>query len=309
MTALDATAATPAARPGSHRGGLLRALGRTHRTALGLWLTALAVAAAALIWLHSFGDEARAGMSACATPPTDGLPSCAAVEAITADEAYANGIAVLADALSLVMFPVAAWAGGALIGRELESGTAQLAWTQSVSPLRWLTAKLAAPAALLTAGTGGLVLLNDWARGDGNPNLVGDWYDPDAFVSTGPVAVGYALAGLALGALAGLVWRRALPAAGVALAASLLLHSVLERYRENLWPAVTRTEAGSLELPRSAFQIAWADTPRHGVLLTRATFHPESHFWPLQYMETGLLLAVAGTATAAAFLLLARRLP
>jgi hypothetical protein len=309
MTALDATAATPPAPPGSHRGGLLRALGRTHRTALVLWLTALAVAAAALIWLHSFGDEARAGMSACATPPTDGLPSCAAVKAIIADEAYSNGIAVLADALSLVMFPVAAWAGGALIGRELESGTAQLAWTQSVGPLRWLTAKVAAPAALLTAGTGALVLLNVWARGDGNPNLVGDWYDPDAFVSTGPVAVGYALAGLALGALAGLVWRRALPAAGVALAASLLLHSVLERYRENLWPAVTRTEAGSLELPRSAFQIAWADTPRHGVLLTRATFHPESHFWPLQYVETGLLLAVAGTATAAAFLLLARRLP
>ncbi|MFJ8048879.1 hypothetical protein [Streptomyces luteogriseus] len=245
-------------------------------------------------------------MSACATPPTDGLPSCAAVEAITADETYANGIATLADALSLVMFPVAAWAGGALIGRELENGTARLAWTQSVSPLRWLAAKLAVPALLLTAGTGGLVLLNDWARGDGNPNLVGDWYDPDAFVSTGPVAVGYALAGLALGALAGLVWRRALHAAGAALAASLLLHSVLERYRESLWPAVTRTEAGTLELPRSAFQVTWADPTRHGVRLSRATFHPESHFWPLQYVETGLLLAVAGTATAAAFVLLAR---
>ncbi|MFJ4539015.1 hypothetical protein ACIP39_24105 [Streptomyces tibetensis] len=308
MTALTATT-TPAARPALHRGGLLRAVLRTHRTALLLSLLALAAATAALIWLHSLENEARAGVSACATPPTDGLPSCAAVEAITVDGTYANGIAVLGTALSWVMFPVAAWAGGALVGRELESGTAQLAWTQSVRPLRWLAAKLAAPAALLTAGTGALVLLNVWARGDGDPDLVGDWYYPDAFVSTGPVAVAYALAGLALGALAGLVWRRALPATGVALAASLLLHSLLERYRENLWPAVTRTEVGSLELPRSAFQVAWADTPRHGVLVTRATFHPESHFWPLQYVETGLLLAVAGTATAAAFLLLARRLP
>ncbi|MGW7496973.1 hypothetical protein ACWGKA_22105 [Streptomyces luteogriseus] len=306
MTAL---ATAPAAAPGTRRGGLLRAVGRTHRAALVLSLMALAAAAVALIWLHSLGDEARAGASACATPPTGRLPSCAVVDAINADETYRDGMSALATALSLLMFPVAAWAGGALIGRELENGTAPLAWTQSVSPARWLAVKLAAPAALLTAGTVGLLLLNDWARGDGDPNLVGDWYDPDAFVSTGPVAVAYALAGLALGALAGLVWRRALPAAGVALAASLLLYNALERYREKLWPAVTRTEAGDLELPRSAFQVTWSDVPRDGVLLTRATFHPESHFWPLQYVETGLLLAVAGTATAAAFLLLARRLP
>ncbi|MFJ7338357.1 hypothetical protein ACIQUU_34635 [Streptomyces sp. NPDC101116] len=309
MTALDTVPAAPATRPGPHRGGLLRAVARTHRTALVLSLAALAAATAALILLHALGDEARAGMSACATPPTDRLPSCAAVEAISADETYANGIAVLATALSWVMFPVAAWAGGALVGRELESGTAGLAWTQSVGPLRWLAVKLAAPAALLTAGTGTLVLLNRWARGDGDPDLVGDWYYPDAFVSTGPVAVAYALAGLALGALAGLVWRRALPATGVALAAALLVHSLLERHREDLWPAVTRTEAGTLELPRSAFQVAWQDAPRHGVTLTRATFHPESHFWPLQYVETGLLLAVAAAATAAAFLVLSRRLP
>ncbi|MFF8016032.1 hypothetical protein [Streptomyces sp. NPDC007929] len=304
MTALT-TAAAPAARPG----GLLRAVGRTHRAALALSLPALALAALALVWLHSLGDEARAGSSACATPPSGGLPSCAAVDAITADATYRDGMSAVATALSLLMFPVAAWAGGALIGRELEHGTAQLAWTQSVTPVRWLAVKLAVPAALLTAGTSGLLLLNTWARGDGDPDLVGDWYHPDAFVSTGPVAVGYALAGLALGALAGLVWRRALPAAGVALAASLLLHGLLERFREYLWPTVTRTEAGALELPRSAFQVTWSDPARQGAGPSRATFHPESHFWPLQYVETGLLLAVAGTATAAAFLLLARRLP
>jgi hypothetical protein len=282
---------------------------RTHRAALVLWLAALAVAAVALIWLHSLGDEARQGMSACSTPPTHRLPSCAAVEAITADETYANGIAVIASLLSWAMFPVAAWAGGALTGRELESGTAQLAWTQSLHPLRWLAVKLAAPAALLTAGTGGLVLLNIRARGDGDPDLVGDWYNPDAFVSTGPVAVAYALAGLALGALAGLVWRRALPAAGTALAASLLLHHLLERHREDLWPTVSRFAPGSIDLPRSVLQVTWDTSMPHGVGISHATFHPPSHFWPLQYVESGLLLAVAGTATAAAFLLLARRLP
>ncbi|MFJ4981599.1 hypothetical protein ACIP6X_40910 [Streptomyces coeruleorubidus] len=47
----------------------------------------------------------------------------------------------------------------------------------------------------------------------------------------------------------------------------------------------------------------------NGVWLTRAEFHPGSHFRPLQYAESGILLAVAATATATAFALLARRLP
>ncbi|MEG8279168.1 hypothetical protein [Streptomyces sp. AHA2] len=290
-------------------GGLLRALARTQRTALVLTLVALSAAAAALLRLHALGGPARAGHGACATPPAHGLPSCAAVEAITADEIYANGLAVLASLLTWSMIPVAAWAGGALVGRELEDGTARLAWTQSVTPVRWLAVKLAAPAALLTAGTGGLVLLNVRARGDGDPDLTGDWYHPEVFVSTGPVAVAQVLAGLGLGALAALVWRRALPAAGAAAGVSLLLHALLERHREDLWPTVTRGTVGSLELPRSAFQVSWYEQTPHGVPFSRATFHPESHFRPLQYVETGVLLAVAATATAAAFLLLARRLP
>ncbi|GGY28389.1 hypothetical protein [Streptomyces djakartensis] len=308
MSAL-ASAATPLTRPAPRPGGLLRTVARTHRPALVLSALALAATTVALVWLHGLGGEARAGDSACATPPTDRLPSCAAVEAITADETYANGLAVIATVLSYAVFPVAAWAGGALIGRELENGTAQLAWTQSVGPARWLAAKLAVPAALLTAGTSGTVLLNVWARGDGDPDLAGDWYYPDVFVSTGPVAVAYPLAGLAFGALAGLVWRRALPAAGMGLAASLLLHTLLERHREELWPAVTRVAAGSIELPRSAFQVSWDTATPNGVHITRATFHPQSHYWPLQYVETGLLLAVAAAATATAFALLARRLP
>jgi hypothetical protein len=35
--------------------------------------------------------------------------------------------------------------------------------------------------------------------------------------------------------------------------------------------------------------------------------HPASHFWPLQLVETGIVLAVAALATAAAFALLRRR--
>ncbi|MEY9992440.1 hypothetical protein ABIE67_004472 [Streptomyces sp. V4I8] len=303
MTAALTAATAPAARTPRGPSGLVWAVLRVHRTALVFWGLALTAATGCLIWMYALADDARRGASACAVPATDRLPSCTAVNAITADETYSSGIALITTALSYLVFPVAAWAGGALIGRELESGTAQLAWAQSVTPARWLAAKLAVPAVLLASGTGALVLVNLWARGDDNPNLVGDWYYSDVFIGTGPAAVAYALAGLALGALAGLVCRRALPAAGVGFAAALVLYNVLDRYREDLRPTVTRVEAGGFEPPRSAWQMGWNDG------LTRATYHPRSHFWPLQYVETGILLAVAAVATLAAFGLLRRRMP
>ncbi|MER6184599.1 hypothetical protein [Streptomyces sp. NPDC001652] len=288
MSALSVPTAAPAVR------GVLR----PHRAALVLWLTALAAAAVHLVWLHSLADEARAGVGACAVPQQSGLPLCSAVEAISADATYRDGIALVTGALALVMFPAAGWAG-AVIGRELENRTALLAWTQGVSPARWLAAKLTVPAVLLAAGTGAIAVLNRWARGDGDPNLVGDWYYPDVFIATGPAAVAYALAGLALGALAGLLTGRALAGAGVAFAACLVLYNLVDLFREDLWPTLTRR--GAFEPPRSYYQVDWSANE------TVLRYHPRSHFWPLQYVETGLLLAIAAAATTTAFVLLRRR--
>ncbi|BAC71780.1 putative secreted protein [Streptomyces avermitilis MA-4680 = NBRC 14893] len=306
---------------------------RLHRSAVVLWGGALLAATVALIWMYAIGDDARAGIGACATPATGQLPPCSAVHAITADGIYADTLASVGTAVSYLMFPVAAWAGGALTGRELETGTAHLDWTQSVTPARWLAARLTVPAALLASGTAAAVLLNVWARQDGNPDLVGDWYYADVFVSTGPAAVAHVLAGLALGALAGLLTKKTLPAIGLALAATLVLHNALDWYRTSLWPTVTTTGRAALDLPRSALDL------EHGVITTTgerignntacvgsdsladvqrcksssnltdfwATYHPRSHFWPLQFMETGLLLALAAAATATAFWLLRRR--
>jgi hypothetical protein len=40
-----------------------------------------------------------------------------------------------------------------------------------------------------------------------------------------------------------------------------------------------------------------------------AEYHPASHYWPLQFVETGIVLALAAAAVAASFWLLRRRLP
>ncbi|MFF6999463.1 hypothetical protein ACFY93_31615 [Streptomyces sp. NPDC008313] len=305
---------------------------RLHRTALVLWGLALLAAVVALVWMYAIGDEARRGTAACGYPSTT-LPGCTAREAITADETYSATLAFVGTALSYLILPVAAWAGGALVAHELESGTARLAWTQAMTPTRWLASRLALPAALLTAGTTAVVLLVVRAQQDGDPNLVGDWYAPDVFVSTGPVAVAHVLAGLALGALAGLLTRRTLTGAGLALAAALLLHNALEWFRASLWPATTVTGPHALDLPRSVQQLengavtaggerigddmacvgsdSAADLrrckARTGLTDFWATYHPKSDFWPLQLTETAVVLGVAALATAAAFTLLRRR--
>ncbi|MET9970611.1 hypothetical protein ABZZ80_33030, partial [Streptomyces sp. NPDC006356] len=232
--------------------GLVWATLRVHRTALVFWGLALTAATVCLVWMYAIADDARRGNVPCAEPAHDGYPSCSSVEGITVDDTYSNGIGLLTTALSYVIFPVAAWAGGALIGRELESGTARLAWTQSVAPTRWLAARLAVPAVLLTAATGTVALLGLWARQDDNPNLVGDWYYPDVFLGTGPTAVAYPLAGLALGALAGLLLRRALPAAGVGFAAALLLYNLRGRDPPDNGPPGPPPPPRGVERPRAA---------------------------------------------------------
>ncbi|MEU9139131.1 hypothetical protein AB0D33_24770 [Streptomyces sp. NPDC048404] len=320
-------------RPAPYRpSGLIWTVLRLHRAALYVWGAALLTVVAALIWMHAIGPDARAATGDC--DAADPFPmDCGIIQETEAHKIYAYGLALVSACVTYLMYAVAVWAGAALTGRELENGTARLAWTQSVTPARWLAAKLAVPAVLLTAGTTLAVLLGDWARRAGNRELFGGWFNTNVFISSGPVAVAYALAGLALGALAGLALRRALPAAAAALAAAYVLHEVLDRFRMSLWPAETATGPAALRLPNGTLVLEHGAVTGDGERLSTSmacvgtdgaaalercvkgsgladfwtTYQPASHFWPLQLVESGLLLAVTGLAAAAAFALLRRR--
>ena len=124
---------------------------------------------------------------------------------------------VLAAALVLIVpVLIGMFWGAPLIARELETGTFRLAWTQSVSRMRWLLVKLGL-VGLASAAVGGLLSL-----------MVTWWYSPidkvnqgrfgaAAFGLHGFVPAGYALFAFALGATAGLLFRRTLPAMAVTL--------------------------------------------------------------------------------------------
>ncbi|MGW2050367.1 hypothetical protein ACWCPF_35125 [Streptomyces sp. NPDC001858] len=308
--------------------GVAHAVLRVHRAALVVWALAVAGLSGCLVFLTKIAaaDE-RAAAEACERAGQDW---CDSTMGWTGYSPLVEWIGLITGFLFLA---VAAFAGSALIGRELESGTARLAWTQGVSPTRWLAAKLAVPALTVSVGATVLVLVHRWAWAANQDLLFDDWWAESAFLSRGPTTVAYALCALAVGALTALLLRRTLPALAVSMAATGLLGYVMAQFRYALWPAVTLTSpTQDVDRPDTAWELgngavihgrrspdfdiwqcdaAVAEGRRClddlGFSGTYVTYHPESHFWPLQLVESGIVLAVAAAVTAAAFVLLRRR--
>ncbi|MEU3074768.1 hypothetical protein [Streptomyces laurentii] len=236
--------------------------------------------------------------------------------------------------LGLLLLPaaVAGYMAGPLVARELETGTYRLAWTQSASPARWLAAKLTASAVITVVLVVVVNLVFRWSWDDApDADYPSSWYDPTVYASLpGTVPVAATLFGLALGALVGLLIRRTLPAL---LTSALLTGGVIlafVKYRHLLWPTETLTgtalgrsdrsdRSWTLEqgmLTSSGQKVSLEDCRWDAGCLTRqggvtdyADVHPQSHFWPLQLVETGILLALAALALLAAFRVLRSRLP
>ncbi|MFJ6013141.1 hypothetical protein [Streptomyces sp. NPDC092952] len=236
----------------------------------------------------------------------------------------------LLEYAGLVMMLVPAFVGmfvaGPMVARELESGTFRLSWSQGISPARWLAAKLAVPAVATVAGVSVLSAVYTWAvpRADRTQYPM-ETYDRTVYGSMGTVPVGYTLCMLALGTLAGLLLRRTFPAMIATVVAYAPLTAIMNRVREDLWPTVRVTEnqwvrdnttwlVDSETLTASGKPLDPAVCGEPGApaackgAVDYVDYHPLSHFWPLQLVETGILLAVAALAVALAFRVL-RGLP
>ncbi len=108
--------------------------------------------------------------------------------------------------------------GAPLVAREFETGTFRLAWTQGITRVRWLAAKLAiAGAAAIAAGEVFTLMVAWWSSPIHRANPGYTAFIPGSF-HTGVAPAGYAAFAFALGVTAGLVIRRTLPAMAVTLA-------------------------------------------------------------------------------------------
>ncbi|MEU6381019.1 ABC transporter permease [Streptomyces sp. NPDC046909] len=303
---------------------------RLHRPALLVWTLVLVALGGALLWLWGpLADASAAAFRQIAACKTE---SCRYDQASILR--YKDVYNYVTFGVLAVPFLVAAWAGAALTGRELEQHTAQLAWTQGVSPTRWLATKLALPAALVTAGTGLLVLLHHqmWWAAEGHIDTAKTWYDPPTFYAGGPITVALALAGLFAGAFAGILLRRSLAALGAAVAAVGALWFGLHQALPYLWSPVTSTASLAQEWPSGAgIDVStglYTATGKHlanpfcgstiskecetlyerlGAVGWYKDYHPLSHYWPLQLTASALVLAVAALLALAAFRVTAAR--
>ncbi|MFF6999464.1 hypothetical protein ACFY93_31620 [Streptomyces sp. NPDC008313] len=304
-------APAPARRAFPRTGGLAWTVLRVHRAALWSWTAFVVFTAGLLLWL--LGPGANASQRAFDTYgyyPPGGVDS---------DKyAYDSLFHAPATLIALATFVVPLFAGSALIGRELESGTARLVWAQSVAPARWLAARLTVPAVLITAGTTLLVVLYRilWAAHSGL--LIAGFAPRALYFSIGPATVALPLLGLAVGALTGLLMRRALPALGVAAGIQYLITA----FRDRLWPLQRNPVYGALpDLSVHGGALTSGGTlirdpycygdrkcaDRHGIVGYTREYLPSPDYWPRQLLETGVLLALTAIVVAVAFAVLNRR--
>jgi len=132
---------------------------------------------------------------------------------------YGETVIIVSIALQAVPALIGAFIGAPVLARELETGTFRYAWTQGIGRLRWTVGKLVLLAVTVTAAAGALTVLFAWynqpwaAAGYVTP------FSPRVFDLLGVAFAAWALAAFAIGALAGMVIRRAVPAIAATLAA------------------------------------------------------------------------------------------
>ena len=112
---------------------------------------------------------------------------------------------------------IGAFVGAPVLARELESGTFRYAWTQGFGRRRWAIAKLVLLAVVLTAAAGAFGALLTWYYGPfvGNQTLGlprTTPLTPALFDLRGAGFPAWTLAAFAIGALAGMLIRRVVPA-------------------------------------------------------------------------------------------------
>ncbi|MEU6681243.1 ABC transporter permease [Streptomyces sp. NPDC046925] len=307
---------------------------RLHRTTL--W-TALGLLVFAAVLTGFFR------WAAAAYPQT--LDSCGAGPCENAFLGFASAQDLLNEFMrkaskGLLLLPllIGVFVAGPMVGRELESGLHRLAWVQSVTPARWLASKLTVAATLAVAGT--LALMGIFQLGAsgvlGRWNL--SWSEQGVFETTGPTLVAYSLLAVAVGALAGLLVRRTLLAMSLTglVTGGVLLG--LGNLRWHLFPVDTvsgpasgtstsytmhdlpvdslimdmgvHNAAGERFVAGQCSPDQMADFPcpsDTGITGWYAEFHPHAHFWYVQLIETGIVLALTAAVSYAAFRVLRRR--
>jgi hypothetical protein len=237
--------------------------------------------------------------------------------------------------------------GGPAVARERETGTVQFAWTQSVTRRRWLSVKtgwLLLAGAVFGGAVAGIVTwwyapVNALKQGQFTPG----YFDIQGIVPIGYAVFAVAL-GIAAGTLIGRSLPALAVTAGVFLSIRL---AVTYWVRVHYIPAVTTVYSVTRNLPSKGanWPLAQGVVLPGGHFITSlsvgpgyivgsgpvpascptaqinsalacmarlgyrsfATYQPGYRFWPFQFIETGMFVALAAVLIAVTFFVVRRR--
>jgi ABC-type transport system involved in multi-copper enzyme maturation permease subunit len=186
--------------------------------------------------------------------------------------------------------------GAPLVARELEAGTQRLAWTQSVSRTRWLAVKLGLGVAVAMAATALLSLVVSWwcspidtaiNSGQSFSGILSvSRIEPAMFIGRGIAPIGYSAFAFVLGATAGIVLRRTVPAMALTLAIYVVVQVAMPTLvRSNLSPDVltTKITKGNLhgliiDSPKEPVRDIRVTIPKPGAWITESSpVYPDGH--------------------------------
>ena len=323
---------------------------RQHRATLA-WVAVFLGALAVAMWLagHQLHQTYVTAVAAC-KPPVNTVACPGASIAFDGTNGFlSNGFI-----LQAVPVLIGAFAGAPLLARELETGTFRYAWTQGFGPWRWALAKLVPLAVALATAAGVFSLVFGWYYRpyfvENNLNLGLEQYTPfypGLFDLRGIGFAAWTLVAFAIGALAGLLIRRVVPA----IAATLVAYAALAFAAGGLLrPAyISPMVTSSLNVPGTAWvmsqwwtkdgKFAFSGWPPNSLFerycpkgppvavgpggkpksvglaqcLTPhgytqwTSYQPASRFWPFQWIEGGWLLALSVLLIAVTVWLVRRR--
>ncbi len=319
---------------------------RQHRAALSGVAVGLG-ALALIVWLVGLQLHHAYGVAITCQPVGSSACNDASNTVDAMNNFMSNGIL-----LQVVPALIGAFVGAPVLAREMETGTFRYAWTQGFERWRWALAKLLSLAIVVTVAAGAISLLFSWYYGPyfaaRNVRLgiteISPFY-PGLFDLRGVALAAWTLAAFAIGALAGMLIRRVVPAivatlvayTGLAYLAGGVLrarylgplvttklnvsslawilrqqwkttrggHLVSEAVLNRVLQAGGPQFAGKGGVPRSL--TSWEYLVRHGYTQW-TTYQPTSRFWPFQLIEGGWLLALSMLLLALTVWLVRRRL-
>jgi ABC-type transport system involved in multi-copper enzyme maturation permease subunit len=222
--------------------------------------------------------------------------------------------------------------GAPLVAGELEAGTQDLVWTQSVTRRRWVATNMGWAIAVSILWGGALALLVSWWRIP--ENGLYDRLSIGNFDIQGIVPVAYSVCAMAIGIAAGVLWRRVLPAVATALGVFIGLRVLVGLIlRQDFLAPVTRTSPINVNNVKGSIAHAWwlagyitspsGQSSQTGIPMPIScatnrfkqfeaclashgyhrivTYQPADRFWTFQSIEFGIFALVAAALLTLAF--------